>query len=293
MDEAAAAAARLADARHARRRAREVRADRGAVDARGRGRVERRAAQRVQRRERAVDVDRRRAVEREVDLFFVFVLPEDAVAPPHAALTHERRRRARRARRADSRCDPRSCVNRTTARESAFTANDIVKICALSDRRQLADVPRVSRAGPHRGRRAPAQRAGDADQRGLHLRHDAAQAAQRAQAGVHRRVVRSARPHLPRRSRRRLQGQPRADAGRARGADPDGARRLRGARRADPHLRALRGRRCDRDAGGEGGGGRLRRRDRHRRQGLLSAGRATASASSTRATKAPGTTPRA
>ena len=76
-------------------------------------------------------------------------------------------------------------------------------------------------------------------------------------------------------------------------ADPDGARRLRGARRADPHLRALRSRRCDRHAGGEGGGGRLRRRDRHDGQGLLSARRATASASSTRATKAPGTTPTA
>ena len=35
----------------------------------------------------------------------------------------------------------------------------------------------------------------------------------------------------------------------------------------------------------------LRRGDRHRRQGLLSAGRATASASTTRATRAPGTTP--
>ena len=58
----------------------------------------------------------------------------------------------------------------------------------------------------------------------------------------------------------RLQGQPRADARRARRADSDGARRLRGARRADPHLRALRGRRCDRHAGDEGGGRGLRRR---------------------------------
>ena len=104
---------------------------------------------------------------------------------------------------------------------------------------------------------------GTPDQRGLHLRDDAAQAAERAQAGVHRRVVRSAGPHVPRRPRRRLQGEPRADARRARRADPDGARRVRGARRADPHLRALRSRRCDRHAGGEGRGRRLRRRDRH------------------------------
>jgi len=76
--------------------------------------------------------------------------------------------------------------------EASFS-DDIVKNCALSDRRQLADVPRVSRTGPHRGGRTAAQRAGDADQRGLHLRQHAPQAAQRAQAGVHRRVVRVCR----------------------------------------------------------------------------------------------------
>ena len=164
-----------------------------------------------------------------------------------------------------------SAFDRDDRARSRIHGNDIVKICALSDRRQLADVPRVSRAGTHCGRRAPAQRAGDADQRGVHLRHDASQAAQRAQAGVHRGVLRSARPHLPRRPRRRLQSQPRADARRARAADSDGPRGVRSARRADPHLRALRSRRCDRDADGEGGDGRLRGRDRHRRQGLLSA----------------------
>ena len=109
-------------------------------------------------------------------------------------------------------------------------------------------------------------------------------------AGVHRGVVRSAGPHVSRRSRRRLQGQPRADARRPRRADSARARGVRSARRADPHLRALRSRRRDRHAGDAGGRGRLRRRDRHRRQGLLSARAATASASSTRATKARGTT---
>ena len=43
----------------------------------------------------------------------------------------------------------------------------------------------------------------------------------------------------------------------------------------------------------QGGRRRLRGRDRHRRQGLLSARRTTASRSTTRATKAPGSTPTA
>ena len=74
-------------------------------------------------------------------------------------------------------------------------------------------------------------------------------------------------------------------------ADPDGPRRLRSARRADPHLRALRGRRCDRHAGGEGGRRRAStsRSSRWTRTSFSSC--ATASASSTRATTAPGTTP--
>ncbi len=154
-----------------------------------------------------------------------------------------------------------------------MNANDIVKICALSDRRQLADVPRVPRAHPHRGRRTAPQRAGHADQRGLHLRHDAPQAAPGAEARVHRRLVRSARTHLSRRPRRRLQSEPRADARRARAADSDGARRVRSDGRADPHLRALRGRRCDRDADAESRGRRVRGRHRDDGQGLLSARR--------------------
>ncbi len=163
------------------------------------------------------------------------------------------------------------CVQASCSARIRTTANDIVKICALSDRRQLADVPRVSRAGPHDRRRTASQRARHADQRRVHLRHDAPQAPQRAQAGAHRGVLRFAGPHLPRRPRRRLQSQPRADAGRARRADPHGARRVRGAGRAHPHVRALRSGRCDRDAGGESGGGRLRGGDRHGRQGFLSA----------------------
>ena len=78
---------------------------------------------------------------------------------------------------------------------------------------------------------------------------DAAQAAGRPPAGVHRGVVRPGRADLPRRAGDRLQGQPRADARRPRRADPVGARGVRGAGRADPHLRALRGRRRDRHAG--------------------------------------------
>ena len=50
-----------------------------------------------------------------------------------------------------------------------------------------------------------------------------------------------------------LQGEPRADAAGSGRADPVGARGVRGARRADPHLRAVRGRRRHRHAGDEGG----------------------------------------
>src|SRR5437867_2830823 len=117
---------------------------------------------------------------------------------------------------------------RRTRARIRIIANDIVKICALSDRRQLADVPRLSRAGPHDRRRTASQRARHADQCRVHLRHDAPQAPQRAQAGAHRGVLRFAGPDVPRRPRRRLQSQPRADAGRARRADPDGARGVRG-----------------------------------------------------------------
>ena len=190
-------------------------ADGLAIDARRRIRIERRAAQRVERRHRAVHVDRRGAVERQIDVFFVFVLPEQPAVPPQ-----RRRQRLRRARA-------------PALRQVRITANDIVKISAalMSAKPVLYLIDGSSQM--YRAYHAPirtaeggaaSQRAGHADQRRLHLRHDAAQAAQRAPAGVHRRVVRSAGPHVPRRSRRRLQGQPRADAGRARRADPAGAR---------------------------------------------------------------------
>ena len=51
-----------------------------AIDRRGRARVERRAAQRVERRDRAVHVDGCRTVKRKIDVFFVFVLPQEAAA---------------------------------------------------------------------------------------------------------------------------------------------------------------------------------------------------------------------
>ena len=91
----------------------------------------------------------------------------------------------------------------------------------------------------------------------------------------------------------RLQGQPRADARRARRADSAGARGLRSARRADPHLEALRGRRCDRHAGDEGGGRRASRSRSSPATRTSFSSSATASASTTRATKARGTTPTA
>ena len=118
----------------------------------------------------------------------------------------------------------------------------------LPDRRQLADVSRVSRDArlrPDRSRRK-------VHPRRLHLRDDAAQADRRSPAAVHRRVVRSRRPDVPLRDGDRLQGQPRADAARSRRADPVGARGVRSDGRADPDLAALRGRRRDRHAGDAG-----------------------------------------
>ena len=98
-------------------------------------------------------------------------------------------------------------------------------------------------------------------------------------------------PHVPRRARRRLQGQPRADAADLVEQIPLGPRGLRGPRRAGRS--PAEGFEADDVIGtlARAGGGRgLRRRDRHRRQGLLPARRRRASASSTRATRAPGTT---
>ena len=75
-------------------------------------------------------------------------------------------------------------------------------------------------------------------------------------------------------------------------ADSVGPRRLRSARRPDPHLRAVRGRRRHRHAGGEGRGRRVRGRDRDRRQGFLPA-RDDGIRSTTRRRTARGSTPRA
>ena len=85
------------------------------------------------------------------------------------------------------------------------------------------------------------------DQRGLRLRHDAPQAAQRPPARVHRRVVRSAGADVP----RRLAADYKANRA-PMPADlaeqiPLVHARVRGARRADPRRRGLRGRRRDRD----------------------------------------------
>ena len=100
----------------------------------------------------------------------------------------------------------------------------------------------------------------------------------RSPAAVHRRVVRSAGPTFRDDLVDRLQGQPRADAA-------DLAEQIPWVHEACEALgvpiltvAALRGRRRDRHAGdARRVGGRLRGRDRHRRQGFLPAGRTTAS----------------
>ena len=70
-----------------------------------------------------------------------------------------------------------------------------------------------------------------------------------------------------------------------------GPRGLRGARRADPHLRALRGRRRDRHAGDEGARPPASRWRSSPATRTSFSWCTTASASTTRATRAPGTTP--
>ena len=138
---------------------------------------------------------------------------------------------------------------------------------ALPDRRQQPDVSRLPRDPRADRSRRPI------DQCRLRLHHDAEEAAGGSPSRLHRRLVRSRGGDLPGPDRRRLQGQPRADAARSQGSDPVGARGLRGDGRADPDQRRLRSRRRDRGAGPSGRGGRVRGRHRHRRQGLLPARR--------------------
>ena len=123
-------------------------ADLRAIDRRRRAGVERRAAQRIERRHRAVDVDGRRTVERQINLFFVLVLPEESTGA---------------ARRRDD------GTSQAAALEHAASPVMMIPLSshqcppsrvALSHRRQLADVPRVSRAGAHRRGRPAAQRQG-------------------------------------------------------------------------------------------------------------------------------------
>ena len=160
-------------------------------------------------------------------------------------------------------------------------------ISSTAARRCTARITRCAARGLLRPRRA-------ADQRRLHLRHDAAQAAQRAQAAVsspRRSICRAAPSATISSTDYKANRTPMPDE--LARADPDGPRRLRGARRADPHLRALRSRRRDRHAGDEGGAppASTSRSSPATRTSFSSS--ATASASSTRATKAPGTTPTA
>ena len=104
VHEAAIVAARGSHPRDARRRRRVVGANRVAIDARRRPRVERSAVQRVERRERSVDVDRRSAVERKVDVFFVFVLAEKARGAARGIECQGNAESAETAKNAESRC---------------------------------------------------------------------------------------------------------------------------------------------------------------------------------------------
>ena len=93
-------------------------------------------------------------------------------------------------------------------------------------------------------------------------------AAQGDQADPRRRRVRLARADFPSRALQGVQGDPPADAGRARGPARPDPRVRGGARRAGPHAARVRGgrpRRLDRGEGPRPGAGRL---DRHGRQGL-------------------------
>ena len=139
----------------------------------------------------------------------------------------------------------------------------------VPDRRQFADVPRLSRDA----RRRPERPRRQDHARGLHLRDDAAQADSGSSAAVHR-APRSICPGAT--FRDDLVSDYKANRA---PMPPDLAEQIPWVHEAcealgvpDHHLRALRGRRRDRHAGDEGGGGGLRGRDRHRRQGLLSAG---------------------
>src|SRR6185436_17622059 len=78
VNEAAIAAPREADLPHMSDGAVIETADLLAIDRRVGSEVERGAAQRVERRKRAVDVHGRTPVERQVDVLFVLVLPEQS-----------------------------------------------------------------------------------------------------------------------------------------------------------------------------------------------------------------------
>ena len=138
---------------------------------RGRIGVEWQAAQRDQRRDRRVDDQVRRPVGREVEILFVLVLfAEDAAA------AGRRRRPPRSGRSAARQRGPELTSTRMIYSFSCpLRASDVHTCTALPHRRQLADVPRVSRDA--RLRPVRARRASHA--RGLHLRDDAAEADRR------------------------------------------------------------------------------------------------------------------
>ena len=156
---------------------------------------------------------------------------------------------------------------------------------SVPDRRQQPDVPRVSR--DPRSQRSRRQ----IHQRGLRLRDDAAQAHRGSLAGItsRRRSIWPGRP-----SAIALVADYKANRTPMPGDLAEqitvGARRVQGARCADRQRRGVRGRRCDRHAGDEGGWqpASTSRSSRATRTSFSSS--AARSASSIRVTRAPGST---
>ena len=278
LDEAAAEAAPWpADARHFGDRRRVCGAH--AIGVEPRSGIERQVqpAQRDQRRERGIDDEVGRTVERQEHVFLVLVdLPEHPAAARGG-------RDPESDRRHDGGCaqqgDP---EDRTTCRSRRHSSNDILDFLAAFPpcsnpmstpaRLFLIDGSSQMYRAYHAMRGGGLTGPGGKSTHAVYifvtmLRKLIADHAPQ----YHRRLVRPAGTDVPFRDGHRLQGEPLAHAAGSRRADSLGARSVRGARRAHPDFRTLRGRRRDRDAGREGGRRRVRGRDRDRRQGLLPA----------------------
>ena len=209
---------------------------RGLVASPSRLSVDLQPAQRVERRDRRVDDEVGGSVESDRQIFFVLVLPSEDAA--HAAARH------RSAATITTASDHQRARAPADAREPLrHSSNDILRILAdytlphmstsspVPDRRQFADVSRVSRdARP--GLTGPGGKTTHAVYIFVTMLRKLMQ--------DHQPQYIAASFDLPgRRSARdgdRLQGQPRADAAGPRRADPVGARGVRGDGRADPDV---------------------------------------------------------